>query len=986
MEGVAWDRLVRYISGNDGMEHYGQPILSSANEDIGLLARDGKLKVLECDGNNALDAKPTRREDQVKRLLGPLQPKEVPIIRCIGLNYKTHIRETGRPLPECPTIFTKPAPSVADHDSPVPIPKIAQSQCDYEGELTVLIGHDAKDITEANALNYVAGYTCGNDVSARDWQREAGKAGVVPQWTFSKSFDKYAPLGPCLVSSKVLDDAAHQDLSTIVNGEVRQQGNTADLCFGVRQLVAYCSQGQTLQRGSLIMTGTPGGVGLFMKPPTFLRDGDVVEVSIGGKTCEIPTKSKRVSKRVTRPHVTAESTGGDDMSRDLAFPELEDIMIDGQGNEILTLDGPLTGVFEESPAVLPPYDEPSLNSSQHTFEDYLSSATQSWPWLHESLYLQDGPVMSLPPRQDLQSHIPFLGESEAHDTLEGIVESLVASAATVASAPETSHHPQIEWAKYSERLAKLRGDMVDLFSGSNHILDIFVAHHMSDFNPLWPLFVEDAVQAEHLHPILYLTLTSIGAMYGTSDDQAFGTLMHQRLRRLLAAGLFDLEGGAEDVIWLGQSRLLTQVAALYFGQRQAFSYAQHIGAILAAQARRMNLFQELEPSTATVRTDRLLKSERRMWLRAESRRRLAFGLLRADVFNSVLLNTRPVLSYEEFQITLPRSNYLYQNTGQLTEEQLYVAQQFEDDRQSEHNFGDLVRVCLEQDEDLPELNQVGYELCLFGLQVSIWSCSQDLDLVHRLTGRAFIMQDTCNQSRNQGDVLDTSLAAQLHEQSSLGARPAEKPPTRPFDRTKDALDTDSRRMRDLHRDYVRVENALRSWRKDLRRSRLEPVRDTRMSSMLLYHISYMRLSAPLQDLHAVSYHASEQSDIVRPSLRKCHRWLRSAQTEQALTHAWSIWSIMQEEHARPPVQRARFNLLSFLGLHHAAVILWTVGPPLKYCPAGTHDMDRTGAWLQECASLFDTLSPLGGASFGAAARKLSKQPFPRNLAFEGDML
>lgn len=126
----------------------------------------------------------------------------------------------------------------------------------------------------------MAGYTAGNDVSARDWQRESEKAGPVPQWTFSKSFDKYAPLGPCLVASHMLGEANGLQLQTFVNGNLRQSSNTSDLCFGVRQLVSFCSQGQTLQKGSLIMTGTPGGVGLFMQPQIFLKDGDEVSVEI----------------------------------------------------------------------------------------------------------------------------------------------------------------------------------------------------------------------------------------------------------------------------------------------------------------------------------------------------------------------------------------------------------------------------------------------------------------------------------------------------------------------------------------------------------------------------------------------------------------------------------------------------------------------------------------------------------------------------------
>ena len=179
-------------------------------------------------------------------------------------------------------MFTKPGPAVADYGEDIPIPVIAQQQCDYEGEMTIVIGKDAKNVTEENALDYVAAYTVGNDVSARDWQRETDKAGPVPQWSFSKSFDKYAPLGPALVATHILGDADKQGLKTIVNGEVRQNGSTSDLCFGVRKLVAYCSQGQTLQKGSLIMTGTPGGVGLFMKPPTFLKHGDDVTVEIEG--------------------------------------------------------------------------------------------------------------------------------------------------------------------------------------------------------------------------------------------------------------------------------------------------------------------------------------------------------------------------------------------------------------------------------------------------------------------------------------------------------------------------------------------------------------------------------------------------------------------------------------------------------------------------------------------------------------------------------
>jgi 2-keto-4-pentenoate hydratase/2-oxohepta-3-ene-1,7-dioic acid hydratase in catechol pathway len=146
----------------------------------------------------------------------------------------------------------------------------------------VVIGKDAKNVSEDEALDYVAGYVSGNDVSCRDWQMEKDKAGMMPQWSFSKGFDKYAPLGPAIVSTKILRDASGLSLNTIVNGEVRQSTNTSDLCFGVKKLVSFLSTGQTLEKGSLIMTGTPGGVGIGYKPPKYLKDGDEVVVEIEG--------------------------------------------------------------------------------------------------------------------------------------------------------------------------------------------------------------------------------------------------------------------------------------------------------------------------------------------------------------------------------------------------------------------------------------------------------------------------------------------------------------------------------------------------------------------------------------------------------------------------------------------------------------------------------------------------------------------------------
>lgn len=279
---TSWTRLVRYISAKDGKIHYGEPIVSETHPDIDGLAQSGRLEVDVLEGETPFSAQKTGEQDQVKQLLGPLAPRDVPIIRCVGLNYTTHILETGYDLPKNPTMFVKPSPAVADTRSAIPIPKMGQATLDYEGELTIVIGKDAKNVSEEQALDYVAGYVTGNDVSCREWQMEKEKAGPMPQWTFSKSFDKYAPMGPCIVSTKVLGDASGLRLNTFVNGEVRQDSDTSDLCFGVKKLVSFLSSGQTLQAGCCIMTGTPGGPAIGMKPPKYLKDGDEVVVEIEG--------------------------------------------------------------------------------------------------------------------------------------------------------------------------------------------------------------------------------------------------------------------------------------------------------------------------------------------------------------------------------------------------------------------------------------------------------------------------------------------------------------------------------------------------------------------------------------------------------------------------------------------------------------------------------------------------------------------------------
>ncbi|KAH8886266.1 hypothetical protein GQ53DRAFT_728066 [Thozetella sp. PMI_491] len=282
---VVWTRLIRFVA-TDGRVLRGEPIMPSEGFDLGTVTEETALQAKVITGEDMYDETgATKVSDEVvtvKKLLGPLAQSDVSILRCVGLNYAKHIREAGRTPPPFPFIFFKPNTCIQDHGADVVIPRIAQDdQADYEGELCLVLAKDAKDVPVDQALDYVAAYTCGNDVSSRKLQRDPKLAGGVPQWGFSKGFDTFAPLGPCLVRSDLIGDPKLLELKTIINGKVNQKEMVSDLLFDCAYLVSYLSTGTTLQKGSVIMTGTPGvGVGAGLKPPQYLVPGTQMEVVI----------------------------------------------------------------------------------------------------------------------------------------------------------------------------------------------------------------------------------------------------------------------------------------------------------------------------------------------------------------------------------------------------------------------------------------------------------------------------------------------------------------------------------------------------------------------------------------------------------------------------------------------------------------------------------------------------------------------------------
>jgi acylpyruvate hydrolase len=210
--------------------------------------------------------------ERVSLLPPVLHPSKV---ICLGLNYRAHAAEAGMAVPEYPVLFHKVAGSLIGHNQPIVVPRIS-SKIDYEGELAIIIGRRGKYIAEDEALFYVAGYTVANDVSARDLQFRTS------QWTTGKMLDTFGPLGPALVTRDEVADPNALSIKTTLNGQVMQDGNTADMIFRVPFIVSYISEIVTLEPGDVILTGTPPGIGNTRTPQVFMKPGDTITVEIEG--------------------------------------------------------------------------------------------------------------------------------------------------------------------------------------------------------------------------------------------------------------------------------------------------------------------------------------------------------------------------------------------------------------------------------------------------------------------------------------------------------------------------------------------------------------------------------------------------------------------------------------------------------------------------------------------------------------------------------
>ncbi|KAL3474595.1 hypothetical protein BJX99DRAFT_231288 [Aspergillus californicus] len=273
-----FSRLVRFIpKSNPSLTLIGEP--TNPTLDVGIALYKGQdVSVALFSGSSVLNpGSKTGIVESVERLLSPLAKEEVGTIRCIGLNYTSHAAEMKLDIPTVPTLFLKPPTALADpFPAPTILPKITQKDGtgDYESEMAIVLGADAKDVSEENALDYVLGYTAANDVSSRTSQMNQS------QWCFSKGFDGSCPLGPALVSAKEVPDVGKMHIRGLKNGTALQDCPLTDLIFSVPYLISFLSQGTTLPAGTVILTGTPPGVGAAKNPKEFLKSGDEFAVEL----------------------------------------------------------------------------------------------------------------------------------------------------------------------------------------------------------------------------------------------------------------------------------------------------------------------------------------------------------------------------------------------------------------------------------------------------------------------------------------------------------------------------------------------------------------------------------------------------------------------------------------------------------------------------------------------------------------------------------
>ena len=529
--------------------------------------------------------------------------------------------------------------------------------------------------------------------------------------------------------------------------------------------------------------------------------------------------------------------------------------------------------------------------------------------------------------QDLSSSISPIDDPtensfahiSAHSAKQKIVEDLICFAFRGFPSSSCSVTQCREyWSSMAPKVGQLflGSSNLESLRAGKHVLKYFVDLYLRHFHPLWSLFRLRDFDVDALPPALYLILTATGAMYSGELGRIYGSMMLEYIFSALLTSrcLYDQTLQPSDMVF--RFMLLTQIAALYFGQRRLFLRALHLGGIIISEARQAKLFDEPDKGAASVFSQDQTSSFD-IFVSTETRTRIALGIFRADIFMSAVLNVRPTMSPEELNLYLPCPDEIWSDGDEDTWRD-YLSRQ---DHNKNILYSDLARIAMDRSARLPRLSIGGHGLVLFATQESVWRFCHDPSVFSRITGN---------------DPMDDMSEDEFdHEFSPVGGSTSETGEMGRFvtkEIRADHLGYSVNKMNDLRSDYSRTIHSLRKWKHSfVDNSAARSVhtnRDRLLSGRLLYHLSFLRLMGDVGILDLIS---SEEifTQNHQAARGRVYQWSRSQNAKRAVRHALAIWSLISKESSWEYGQRAKFNILSVISLYHAAVVVWVY--------AGSHE-------------------------------------------------
>ena len=706
-----------------------------------------------------------------------------------------------------------------------------------------------------------------------------------------------------------------------------------------------------------------------------------------------------------------------------ADPEPSNLEELDQFTDLTGVEGTALATVDESMPELPPASE--------NFSPY----DMAWPWLHEDIFLQkdlnldwfDVPQASVdqnngdihvaqldelcaihnmphtqrlgtplnPPGVDVcgtldQQDADAVGEEPFVSPKQMAITALIDSASAWTKQLSKAKHStstivsfHAGLTSFSEQIA-LTFDIAtaapDYHDHPGNCLATFLRLYFDHFWPLWPLISKYQWDTQEIPPLLYLAMVSIGAMYGGKQASAFGTMLHNRLREEMVRPHFDYDVTDKDTLPLGQARSLTQAAALYFGQQRAFSYAQHIGGTLVAQARRMNLFCAASRAKQIPETgsDWVIG-----WMRRESCKRLAFAIMRLEMYTSVLHSNRPLVSGEEMDIEMPCSRFIWHHSFSSAEALAAAIRQESFMQRHRPLFSDVLRIALDPEEKLPYLETLDQELLLNAVQEHVWAACAARDSRGRFKAAKLVYDE----------YVDTGLGNMETRVEPYASRHA----VHPASTHEDHLARHSRNMTTLGRRISEITVCLRKWQKGCSTDEVPTQitdRSSLLTSLLIYHLSFLQLHAPIEHIHDICHLPTSSTNANGLALETVRSWSKSQRAGAAARHAVRIFDLLNSEAQRDVASRASVNFLTMIGLYHSAVLLWVYSALVKE-RWNDHELDTTSSQhttqlepvlgkqdpvptMEDFVKLFSTINPAWAArsSFCAAIQRLVKKPFP----------